>query len=156
MPNENENEKNEIIDDNNQYIEALKEIKENTVDKEKYNKLLEENKKLLDTVINGGDVQYEIQEEKVDISKLRNELFNSDKTNLEYVEGALKLRKALMEKGEPDPFLPIGNQISPDDNDIKTAQKVADILQECVEYANGDSSVFTNELMRRTTDMKIR
>ena len=56
------------------------------------------------------------------------------------------MRKALIAEGEADPFLPIGNQISPSDADVAAAQKVADILQDCVDYADGDSAVFTNEL----------
>ena len=61
-----------------------------------------------------------------------------------------------MAEGKPDPFLPIGEQIMPTDQDIQTAQKVADVLQECVDYAEGDSAVFTNELQRRLVDVKIR
>jgi len=155
MQNENVNETVEV-NENNQYIEAIKQMKENSVDRSEYEKLKEENKKLLDSVINGGDAQQEFIEEKVDIKDLRNELFNSELSNLDYCEKALKLRKALIDSGEPDPFLPVGNQISPEENDIKIAQRVADVLQECVDYANGDSSIFTNELMRRTTDIKIR
>ena len=37
-------------EDNNQYIETIKELKENTVSKEKYKKLEEENRKLLENV----------------------------------------------------------------------------------------------------------
>jgi hypothetical protein len=44
----------------------------------------------------------------------------------------------------------------PTDEDVRTAQKVADVLQECVDYAEGDSAVFTNELQRRLVDVKIR
>ena len=68
----------------------------------------------------------------------------------------MELRKQLIAKGEPDPFLPVGQQIQPTDFDIQTADKVASVLQECVDYADGDSEVFTNELMRRTIDVKIR
>ena len=61
-----------------------------------------------------------------------------------------------MSEGKPDPFLPVGSQILPDDADIAAANKVATVLQECVDYANGDSSVFTNELQRRLVDVKTR
>ena len=44
----------------------------------------------------------------------------------------------------------------PTDDDIKTAEKVANVLQECVDYAEGDSAVFTNELQRRLVDVKVR
>ena len=127
------------------------------VDKDEYEKVKAENKQLLDTVINGGDVATENETNKpIDLNTLRDELFNKENTNLGYVEKALKLRSELIAQGEPDPFLPVGSQISPTDYDIQTAEKVANVLQECVDYAQGDSGVFTNELMRRTTDIKIR
>lgn len=155
MQNENEIEKDS--QENNQYIETIKKMKENMVDKDEYEKVKAENKQLLDTVINGGDVATDNEVEKpVDLNTLRDELFNKENTNLGYVEKALKLRSELIAQGEPDPFLPVGSQISPTDFDIQTAEKVATVLQECVDYAQGDSGVFTNELMRRTTDIKIR
>lgn len=61
-----------------------------------------------------------------------------------------------MAEGKPDPFLPVGNQIAPTDDDIAAAERVAKVLQECVDYADGDSAVFTNELQRRTIDIKVR
>lgn len=156
MQNENEIEKNDG-QENNQYIETIKKMKENMVDKDEYEKVKAENKQLLDTVINGGDVATENETNKpIDLNTLRDELFNKENTNLGYVEKALKLRSELIAQGEPDPFLPVGSQISPTDYDIQTAEKVANVLQECVDYAQGDSGVFTNELMRRTTDIKIR
>ena len=35
------------------------------------------------------------------------------------------------------------------DDDFAKAEKVAAVLQECVDYADGDSNVFTDELKRR-------
>ena len=61
-----------------------------------------------------------------------------------------------MENGQPDPFIPVGKQISPSREDIEIAEKVAQVYKECIEYANGDSEVFTNELMRRTRDVRLR
>lgn len=155
--NDNETKQNDTTEEsNNQYIETIKQMKETTVSKTEYEKLKEENKQLLDTVINGGDAHIEPTEEKVDISKLRDDLFNGENTNLDYVEKSLKLRKELIAQGKPDPFLPIGSQISPSRTDEETAEKVAEVLQECVDYAEGDSAVFTTELMRRTKEIKIR
>ena len=65
---------------------------------------------------------------------------------------ALKLRSALIAMGEPDPFLPCGEKTLPTDADVATAERVANVLQECVDIAEGDSQIFTNELMRRTVD----
>ena len=90
-----------------------------------------------------------------DVQELRNELFkeNSELTNLEFIEKSLKLREALL-KEDPsnDIFVARGHNISPTQADYDTAERVAEIYAECVDYANGDSELFTQELMRRTND----
>ena len=149
------------VEDNTQdYLAAIKELKENSVNRSEYEKLRAENKKLIDAVVNGQPGQEEqvlVKHSKEQIDDLRNDLFNSPRelTNLEFITKTMELREALMENGEPDPFLPVGKQISPTRDDIEGAEKVAQVYKECIEYAEGDSEVFTNELMRRTRDVKL-
>ena len=149
------------VEDNTQdYLAAIKELKENSVNRSEYEKLRAENKKLIDTVVNGLPGQEEqvvVKHSKEQIDDLRNDLFNSPRelNNLEFLTKTMELREALMENGEPDPFLPVGKQISPTRDDIEGAEKVAQVYKECIEYAEGDSEVFTNELMRRTRDVKL-
>ena len=144
----------EVVD-NTDYITAIKELKENSVDRSKYEQLRAENKKLLDSIVNGTPVEVKVEDKK-SIEELRAAYLKEDQSNLEYITNALALREAIIAEGKPDPFLPIGEQIMPTDSDIATAQKVANVLQECVDYAEGDSAVFTNELQRRLVDVKIR
>lgn len=143
----------EEIDENVDYLEAINTLKENTVPKEQYSKLREENKRLLEALVNGEQIEVET-ETPVDVAELRKSLFNGDKelSNLEYVTKALELRKALIEKGERDPFLPVGNQITDTAEMISKAQNVADVLQECVDFAQGDSGIFTAQLQRILKD----
>ena len=149
------------VDDNTQdYINAIKDLKQNSVDKAKYEALRLENKKLIDAVVNGMPGQEEqviVKHSKEQIDDLRNDLFNSPRelNNLEFITKAMELREALMENGEPDPFLPGGKQSRPTRDDLEGAEKVAQVYKECIEYAEGDSEVFTNELMRRTRDVKL-
>ena len=149
------------VEDNTQdYLAAIKELKEKSVDRSEYDKLRAENKRLIDAVVNGQPGQEEqvfVKHSKEQIDDLRNELFNSPRelNNLEFITKAMELREALMENGEPDPFLPVGKQISPTRDDIEGAEKVAQVYKECIDYAEGDSEVFTNELMRRTRDVKL-
>ena len=149
------------VEDNTQdYLAAIKELKQNSVDRSEYEKLRAENKKLIDAVVNGQSGQEEpvfTKHSKEQIDDLRNELFNSPRelNNLEYITKAMELREALIENGEPDPFLPVGKQISPTRDDLEGAEKVAQVYKECIDYAEGDSEVFTNELMRRTRDVKL-
>ena len=149
------------VEDNTQdYLAAIKELKENSVNRSEYDKLRAENKRLIDAVVNGQPGQEEqvfVKHSKEQIDDLRNELFNSPRelNNLEFITKTMELREALMENGEPDPFLPVGKQISPTRDDIEGAEKVAQVYKECIDYAEGDSEVFTNELMRRTRDVKL-
>ena len=138
------------------YLAAIKDLKQNTVSREDYDKLKAENKKLLNSVVNGQVVEVEAGPQYRDVNVIRDELFNHEHNNLDYVKLALELRNTLIAKGEQDPFLPVGKQISPTREDIEKAEMVAQVYQECVDYAEGDSALFTQELMRRTRDVKVR
>lgn len=112
----------------------------------------------MNAFVNGE--QIEQPETKVvteeDLNNLRKTLFDSELNNLDYVDTALKLRKALIDNGQADPFLPVGSQISPTAEDVAAANRVADVMQACIDYADGDSELFTQELQRRTVDVKVR
>lgn len=145
---------NQVDDMTPDYLAAINELKANSVDRQKYEELKAENKKLLDSIVNGTEVALP-RDEKKSIEELRANYLKEDQSNLDYISNALKLREALMAEGKPDPFLPLGEQILPTDEDVATANKVANVLQECVDYADGDSNVFTNELQRRLIDVKL-
>ena len=147
---------NQVDDMAPDYLAAIKELKENSVDRQKYDQLKAENKKLLDSTVNGQEIDLPKAVEKKSTEDLRKALFSDSQnlTNLDFIKDALELRSQLISEGKPDPFLPVGNQIAPTDFDIATANKVADILQYCVDYADGDSNIFTTELQRCMVDAK--
>lgn len=134
------------------YIDTIKNLKENSVDRSKYEALRADNKRLLDSIVNGQSIESQAPVNKPSIDELRKNVFKEDQTNLDYVTHALELRNALIANGDPDPFLPYGKKIVPTDDDIAAAERVANVLKECVDYAEGDSQIFTNELQRRTVD----
>ena len=155
-----EEEENVVVEDNtNDYIEQIKKLKESSVSKDDYNKLKADNKKLIDALANGTPM--DVVEPKVsaieNINNLRKKLFGkgSNLNNLEYCKTAVELRDALIEKGERDPFLPFGHNVGATDSDHETAERVANVMKECIDYADGDSDIFTNELQRRTVDVVI-
>ena len=134
------------------YLEVIKKMKENMVLKSDYDAAIAENKKLAEQLITSPNPQ-EQPKEKVDIKKLQDQFSASTQmTNLEFVSSALKLRKALIEDGKSDPFLPVGRRISPTEDDIRKANKVADAFEYCVDAAQGDPAIFNMELMRITRD----
>lgn len=146
----------EMLGTDTDYVAAINELKANSVSKTEYSKLRAENKKLLDALVNGQQIDLP-KEEPVDVNELRKKLFNKDAnlTNLEYVDTALKLRNALIEQGERDPFLPVGDRVNETAEMYDIAQRVADGLQECVDFADGDSGIFTAQLQRITKDPVI-
>ena len=152
---------NVVVEDNtNDYIDQIKKLKENSVSKDDYNKLKADNKKLIDALANGNQLEGKV-EPKIDavenINNLRKKLFSkgNDLDNLEYCKTAVELRDALIENGERDPFLPFGHDVVATDSDYESAERVATIMKECIDYADGDSDIFTNELQRRTVDVVI-
>ena len=140
---------------NEQYIAAIEELKASTVSRDAYNKLRNENKQLLDALVSGKELPQEPQK-KESITDLRKKLFSgNDMSNLEYVETALSLRDSLIEAGERDPFLPYGDKVDITPEQIDAANKVAAGLKEMVDFAEGDSGVFSAEYQRRVKDVSI-
>lgn len=155
LNNTNEVSVNEVSSTEENYIDALNTLKRNSVDKTEYDKVVQENKRLVDTLIANGQIENPVEDIPVDIDGLRKELFGKrpkDMSNLEYCTKAISLRDAILERDNVDIFLPNANSYQPTFDDITTANRVADTMKHCIEYANGDSQVFTNELMRLTKD----
>lgn len=147
----------EVENDNLDYIETIKQLKQTTVPKTELEKLQAENKKLLDTLLEGGEMEAAASTaQKRTPDEIRKELFgdNADSlTNLEFAQKAIELREAILDEGGIDPFVPQGSKIIAEDSDFATAEKVAEALKSCIEYADGNSEIFTNELMRITADV---
>ena len=125
-----------------EYAEYVKRLKETTVSKEEYDKVVADKKTLAKALAEGADVpEIEKQEAKPDIKELRKKFLKAGDDNLsnvEFVQTALELRKALIESGEQDPFLPRGLKRKPDNTDYQGAQRVADFLEDCVEQSKDE------------------
>ena len=126
-----------------EYAAYIKHIRETTVPKEEYDKVVEDKKTLAKALAEGADVpEVEKQENKPDIKELRKEFLKAGEnnlTNVEFVQKTLELRKALMEAGEPDPFLPRGLKRKPDNSDFEGAQRVADFFEQAVEDSKDET-----------------
>ena len=139
------------------YIEAIKNLKQTTVDKSAYDSLRAENKKLLESLINGEEIQPQNKVLSESIDELRHDILHNDSlTNLEYWDKVLKLRSALLKRGDEDPFVPQGSKVNATQADYATAEKVATIMQEMVDNAEGDPNVFLNEYQRRVKDTNMK
>lgn len=140
----------ENVNDSIDYIEAINEMKRNSVSRDEYDKVVADNRKLLKSLMNGETVEADNTPKKT-IDELRAD-FSKAETSLDGFSAALALRSAIIESGGADPFLPIGKKIMPTDEDIATANRVAAGLQAVVDYADGDPLIFANELSRVTID----
>ena len=127
------------------YISAINEIKNNSVSKEQYNKLREENKRLLDAYVNGETIEAKAEKVKPDESTLRNNFLNNPSPNgLEYFKNMMDLRDSIIERTGQDPMAGDNEAVS-----LARSEEIANIYKECIEIANGNSAVFHNELTRR-------
>lgn len=144
---------NQEIEDNRQdYIAEIQNLRETTVPRGEYNRLREENKRLISSLAKGETITQ--PKAKPDINELRKRVFdNEHQSNLEYWGAVLELRDAVIDSGAPDPFLPQGHKVVPTNEDFECANRVAAVVKECIDYADGDSQLFTNELMRRTVEV---
>lgn len=143
-----ENETGTVEDATQDYIETIKTLKQNSVDRSKYDALRAENKRLLQAVINGQPGEVKVEQRPADINELKLAL-TKEQTNLDYITNALKLREAVLKEGGEDPFVPVGSKYTPTAADYEKANRVATVLQEMVDEADGDPQVFLNEYQRR-------
>lgn len=144
----------ENMDPNQNYIETIQKMKETMVSKDDYERLMQQNKQLLDTVVNGGSVddpKQTAEDLTKSINDIRNDLRkNEHMTNLDFAKATLKLREQVLERDGKDIFVSPGSKYTPTRADYEAAQKVADVFKECIDAADGDPETFTHELQRRT------
>ena len=136
-----------------EYINQIKDLKENTVSREEYERIKNDNKELAKALINGTGANIPgitKPEEKPDLDDLRKKLFTKkSKNDLEYFTNLLALRDGVMADGQPDPFLPINREFRATAQDEADAERIATQIKEAIEYADGDPAVFSNDLRRR-------
>lgn len=152
--NENEQsvtQQENVEQDTNNYIEAIKEIKANSVSKDAYKKLQDENKKLLESLIAGETIEAPktTVEEKVDLNALRKHLDEAE-SPIDYCKTSLKLHEETLKQLGYNDYLPNGKKIRPTKEDEEKANLFIKEIKECIDYADGDDQLFIQELQRRT------
>lgn len=140
-----------VEQDTNNYIEAIKEIKANSVSKDAYKKLQDENKKLLESLIAGETIEAPktAVEEKVDLNELRKHLDEAE-SPIDYCKTSLKLHEETLKQLGYNDYLPNGKKIRPTKEDEEKANLFIKEIKECIDYADGDDQLFIQELQRRT------
>lgn len=159
---ENKEQQNiESKEDNSQkYIDAIEEMKKNSVPKEELEAAQEENKRLLKALIDGDQIEVENQNGSEDlnekIKKLHKELYKDDfqGTDLDYMSKTLELRNAIIERDgeDADPFLPHSHNYLITDADREAAKRVAEEVADAIESSNGSNKVFIATLQEKMVD----
>lgn len=136
-----------------EYISQINNLRENTVSREEYERIKNDNRELAKALINGTGANIPgitKPEKKPDLDDLRKKLFTKkSKNDLEYFTNLLALRDGVMADGQPDPFLPINREFRATAQDEADAERIATQIKEAIEYADGDPAVFSNDLRRR-------
>jgi len=131
------------------YIDAINEIKANSVSKDKYDRILAENKKLLKSLTKGEGMEVpapkkpSIKEAVAPLADRDNQMLS-----LEFAEQSLAFRQAVMDAGHRDPWLPQGPNAVITQEHYDNAKNMEQVFKHCIEVAQGDSAVFTNEFNR--------
>lgn len=145
----------EIQEPEQSAADIITEMRANTVPKDKYNRLVEENRKLMKSLANGETIEVKAPETP-DIAELDKALYTDDVqhlSDLEMVSKTLQLRKAVIDATGEDIFIPVGKRFSPEEDDIVKAERIADVFQQCVDAADGDTHRFMRLIDERTMDV---
>lgn len=147
----------EEVVDNTDYITAIKELKQNSVEKAKYDSLKAENKKLLDAIVNGQEAHEAPQEEQIGarLDYYKDYKKNNFKTDLEYWDNLVKLRKATIKETGKDPCVtgqfgaktPSGEIIRPSYGEEEMVKSQFDTIEKMLEEADGNAEYF-EELLK--------
>ena len=149
LNNESQQEK---VEDNN-YIEAIKEMKKNTVDIKTYQKVKDENKKLLEALVEGKQIETPAKQQRKSVEELSKAFLNPNQSMYSGVKAVMELREAVLEEEGRDIFCPSGFKIKATQEDQKAAQKLAEGLQYCLDVADGDPKKFQRALDDITIDV---
>lgn len=140
---------------NEQYIAAINQLKENTVSKDAFLKLKQENKQLLDSLVNGQSINQPAEPPKKSIDDLKAHLGEEGISNLDYVSTSLELRNRVLAEEGIDMYCPNGAKYVSTYDDQLAAQRVADQFQEMIDLADGSTEVFDSEFQRRVKDIPL-
>jgi len=141
----------ETVVDNTDYIAAIKELKENSVDKGKYDTLKAENKKLLDALVNGSDIDTKSSQPELGTRLEYYKAYKENKfnTDLDYWTNFLNLREATIREYGKDPCVtgnygltPEGEKVEPEYGEAESIQEMCDTIKDMIDESQGDAAVF--------------
>lgn len=143
-------EENDVENADIDMVAAYEELRNNSVSKAEHEKVVAENRRLVQSLINGGSMKQEETPREIDVAGIEKKLTNHSYRfkGIEGFQAMLDLREADLAAGKVDPFIPLTNR-SPSEADFEAAANRAAIYQECIDLAEGNDKIFVQELSRR-------
>jgi hypothetical protein len=139
-----ENEIMEPAAENIDYIAAINELKQNTVSKDQYNKVINENKQLLQTLMDGGQVEIAEETNKPSLTELANKIAGAKSmSNVEYIQTMCDYYDALVDAGYGDLAITVKHGGAYDEADKLAVERTINGLKEMLADADGDNNAFT-------------
>lgn len=136
-------------------VEVIAQLKANTVPRERYENLKREHADLLKAYANGDQIDVP-GAEQTSIEDLRKRFLQPENlSDLEIAQTGLELRRRIMESGGEDPSLAVGSYHQITDADRQSSERTWDVIEQCIERADGDNAVFVAELSRRMNDVQM-
>ena len=150
MPEEILDQQPQVNQEEMDYIDVINDLKANTVSKDRYDRLLADNKKLLQSISKGESIEGTPAPKTPTIKEAVAPLADRDNitVSLEFAKQSLAFREAVIAAGKRDPYLPQGDDVAPTSNDYERASKMEKAFKHCIEVADGDEAVFLNEWNR--------
>lgn len=141
-------ESGEVVQSAEDYIATINSIKQNSVPREEYEKLIEERRQLLKSLETSKPQETSTDEVPEDLNMLRNNLSNS-KNDIEYTENLLHLREAVLKQEGVDIFVNPHSGV----DESSDSEEVANFLRECLEQSGGSNAVFAAKIGEKIIDM---
>lgn len=137
------------VDTTADYIETINQLKQNSVSKDEYMKLKNENKQLLNAIASNQTVEVPAEPE-VDIDEVRRNVFQKhvDLSNREFVDNMMKLYDYELEHSGKNIFMPTDPNYIPTQDDITQVENMVNGFKNALEEANGSDLIF-NQYMER-------
>ena len=152
-----ENQEQRIVEnevDNTDLITALKELKANSVSKDKYEALEAKNKEILEASMNAWKTDEQLAKEESEALEPRLEYYKKYKdnkfaTDLEYWDNLIKLRKATIKEYGADPCVTVNYGLTPEGGKVEAAYGEAEtveeqfsLIEDMIKESDGNSQVF--------------
>ncbi len=141
----------DTTDNTAEYIETINKLKANSVSKDEYLKLRNENKQLLDALASNQVVEV-TAEPKREITEVRKELFtnHSNLSNRQICQDMMDLYDYELENRGVNIFMPTDPQYIPTQDDITQVDNMVRGMKSALETANGNDLIFNQEIERLT------